>query len=192
MADESYVQLVVRELRRQKDLADRAMAQVDDDAFFATLAADDNSIAVIVKHVAGNMRSRWRDFLTTDGEKPDRDRDSEFDLTSADTRESLLRRWDAGWRLVFDAIGALSAGDLDRSVTIRGEQFTVLQAINRQLTHYSYHVGQAVLLARHHAGGEWKSLSIPRGQSAAFNEKPGRYPAADAPSPRRAYRGAAE
>jgi uncharacterized damage-inducible protein DinB len=192
MADESYVQLVVRELRRQKDLADRAMAQVDDDAFFATLAADDNSIAVIVKHVAGNMRSRWRDFLTTDGEKPDRDRDSEFDLTSADTRESLLRRWDAGWRLVFDAIGALSAGDLDRTVTIRGEQFTVLQAINRQLTHYSYHVGQVVLLARHQAGGEWKSLSIPRGQSAAFNEKPGRYPAADAPSPRRAYRGAAE
>jgi hypothetical protein len=192
MADESYVQLVVRELRRQKDLADRAMAQVDDDAFFATLAADDNSIAVIVKHVAGNMRSRWRDFLTTDGEKPDRDRESEFFVTPEDTRESLLRRWEAGWRLVFDAIGALSAGDLDRTVTIRGEQFTVLQAINRQLTHYSYHVGQAVLLARHHAGGEWKSLSIPRGQSAAFNEKPGRYPAADAPSPRRAYRGAAE
>lgn len=175
MTDETYIQLVVRELRRDKGLADRAMVQVDDAAFFATLADDENSIAVIVKHVAGNMRSRWRDFLTSDGEKPDRHRDSEFFLTPEDTRESLLRRWEEGWQLVFDAIDPLGPEDLARTVTIRGEPFTVLQAINRQLTHYSYHVGQIVFLARHYAGGEWKSLSIPRGQSAAFNVKPGKY-----------------
>jgi len=175
MPDEAYVQLVVRELTRQKKLADRAMVQVGDAAFTATLGDDGNSIAVIVKHLAGNMRSRWRDFLTSDGEKPDRHRDTEFYLTPEDTRESLLQRWEAGWQLVVDAISPLSADDLDRTVTIRGEPFTVLQAVSRQLTHYSYHVGQIVLLARHHAGGEWQSLSIPRGQSTAFNEKPGKY-----------------
>lgn len=175
MPTESYVDLLVRELRRQKQLADRAMAQVTDEGFFAAPGDDDNGIAIVVKHMAGNMRSRWRDFLTTDGEKPDRHRDTEFVLDDGDTRESLVRRWEEGWSLVFDAISPLSTGDLERTVTIRGEPFTVLQAVNRQLTHYSYHVGQIVWLARHYAGSGWQSLSIPKGRSAEFNERPGRY-----------------
>ena len=138
------------------------MAQVADPQFFALLDPDANSIALIVKHVSGNMRSRWTDFLTTDGEKPDRDRDSEFERDTADTRQAIMARWDAGWELLFATIMSLAPGDLGRSVTIRGEPHTVVQAINRQLSHYSAHVGQIVLLAKHYAGPSWKTLSIPK------------------------------
>ncbi len=119
--------------------------------------------------MAGNMRSRWTDFLATDGEKPDRNRDSEFELEPGDTREALLLRWETGWRCLFEALAPLSSDDLARTVRIRGEPHSVLKAINRQLTHYAYHAGQIVLLARHFAGGKWQSLSIPRGRSEEFN-----------------------
>jgi hypothetical protein len=174
MGTESFLELAVRELHRNKGLADKAMAQVDDAGFFAPLGEDENSIAIVVKHIAGNQRSRFRDFLTSDGEKPDRNRDSEF-VADGDTRAGLLAAWEAGWKTVFDAVEPLREEDLDRTVTIRGEDLTVLQAVTRQLTHYAYHVGQIVLLARHHAGTNWQSLSIPRGKSADFNRQPAAY-----------------
>ena len=166
---------VIRELRRTKELADRAMAQLDDVHFLATPGPETNPIAIIVKHMAGNQRSRWTDFLTTDGEKPDRHRDTEFELTPEDTRRALMARWEMGWGLVFAALEGLGDGDLDRTVTIRGEPHTVVQAVNRQVSHYAYHAGQIVLLARHHAGARWKTLSVAKGSSAAFNATPEGY-----------------
>ncbi len=154
--------------RKQKKLAEKALAQVDDDAFFRLLDPEANSLALVVQHVAGNQRSRWTDFLTTDGEKPDRDRDTEFELATTSTREELMARWEAGWGLVFAAIEPLAPEDLARTVTIRGEPHSVLQAIQRQIAHYAQHVGQIVLLAKHWSGPEWKSLSIPRGKSKDY------------------------
>lgn len=164
----AYLDDALLTLRKQKALADRAMAQVDDAALFRALDPESNSIAVIARHVAGNQRSRWRDFLTTDGEKADRDRDGEFEAPPVATREAVLDEWEKGWALVFAAIEPLSPADLERVVTIRGEPHTVLQAIQRQLAHYAQHVGQIVLLARHWAGPAWQTLSIPRGQSKRF------------------------
>ena len=175
MTSESYTDILLREFARLKDLAEEALAQVDDDAFFATLAEGDNSPAVIVKHIAGNLRSRWQDFLTTDGEKPDRRRDTEFVIDANDTRAGLMERWEVGWSLLFENLGALGPGDFERTVRVRGESLSVLQAVNRQLTHGAYHIGQIVLLARHHAGSGWRSLSISRGASEQFNERPPRY-----------------
>jgi len=123
---------------------------------------------VIVRHVAGNQRSRWRDFLTTDGEKADRNRDGEFEAPPVETRAALLAEWEEGWAILFSAVEPLGADDLERVVTIRGEPHSVLQAIQRQLAHYAQHVGQIVFLAKHWAGAEWKSLSIPRGKSKEF------------------------
>ena len=163
-----YLADAVRQLEKYKGLADGAVAQIADDDLFRAPDAESNSIAIVMKHVAGNMRSRWRDFLTSDGEKPDRHRDSEFELEPADTKTAILARWEEGWRLLFGTLGALAPADLLRTVTIRGEAHTVLQAINRQLTHYAYHVGQIVFLARHFAGPRWKSLSIPRRRSKDF------------------------
>jgi hypothetical protein len=145
------------------------MAQVPSDADFnRALDADSNSIAVIVQHIAGNFRSRYRDFLTTDGEKPDRDRDREFETQERATREGVLRDWNEGWAVVISALAALTPADLDRTITIRGEAFLVLEALNRSVTHTAYHVGQIVYLARHFASPNWRSLSIPKGQSAEF------------------------
>ena len=155
------------QLRKLKAQADKAMAQVDDGQFFALIDDDANSIALIVKHVAGNMRSRWTDFLTTDGEKPDRHRDLEFEREAADTRDALLARWETGWDLLFKTMVSLKPDDLGRTVTIRGEPHTVVQAINRQLSHYSAHVGQIVLLSKHFAGPKWMTLSIPRRKNKA-------------------------
>lgn len=163
-----YLDDALLELRKLKEQADKAARQVDDRAFFALLDPEANSIALVMKHMAGNMRSRWTDFLTSDGEKPDRDRDREFLAETGETRESITAAWEDGWRRVFAAITALAPKDLGRTVTIRGEAHTVLQAINRQLTHYAAHVGQIVLLAKHLAGPEWKTLSIPRGKSKNF------------------------
>ena len=156
------------QFRKYRALAEAALAQVDDAAFFATPGPDENSLALLVKHVAGNQHSRWTGFLTTDGEKPDRRRDEEFELRPADTRAALMARWDDGWRRLFTAVEPLAEADLARTVAIRGEPHSVLQAIARQQTHYAYHVGQVVALARHHAGARWRSLSIPRGQSATW------------------------
>ncbi len=175
MEKENYIQLAMREFKRMKALADGAMAQVAPDQFFATPSEGDNSIAIIVKHVGGNLLSRWTDFLTTDGEKPGRNRDTEFEICAADTQAALLQQWEMGWSALFGALEPLTDKDLDRTITIRGEPLSVLQAIHRQLTHYSYHVGQIVYVAKHFAGKSWRTLSIPRGQSAQFNTKPAKY-----------------
>lgn len=167
--EDLYVRDVIIQLRKYKEMADKAVAQTSDKHFFATLDAETNSIALNLKHVAGNMRSRWTDFLTSDGEKPDRHRDSEFVIEEGETRERVTALWEEGWRRTFSAIEPLVAADLLRVITIRGEPHTVMEAINRQLTHYSYHVGQIVLLAKHYAGDRWQSLSIPRGRSADFD-----------------------
>jgi uncharacterized damage-inducible protein DinB len=156
--------------RYYKNLAERAMAQVTDEQLQAVLDREMNSIAVIVKHMAGNMRSRWTDFLTSDGEKPNRDRDSEF-VDPPLTREALLSMWEQGWQSLFGALEPLSEEDMSRTVTIRGEPHSVMQAINRQIAHYSYHCGQIVMLAKHFKHDEWKSLSVPRKQSAEFNRR---------------------
>ena len=169
MIEQHFLEDTLLQLRKLKTQAERAIAQIDDHAFFAVLGKDDNSIALIMKHVAGNMRSRWTDFLTSDGEKPDRNRDSEFILEPQDTREHLVRRWEDGWSLVLGTVQSLGTGDLLKTVTVRGEAHTVLEAINRQLTHYAAHVGQIVLLSKHYAGARWETLSIPRGKSREFD-----------------------
>ena len=162
MIERHYLDECLSQLRKLKAQADTAMAQTDDRQFFAAIDPDANSIALIVKHVAGNMRSRWTDFLTSDGEKPDRHRDGEFELDGTDTREAILARWEGGWDLLFKTIAGLGSDDLGRTVTIRNEPHTVVQAINRQTSHYSAHVGQIVLLAKHFAGAKWQTLSIPK------------------------------
>ena len=157
--------------RYYKKLAERAIAQCPDEGLFETLDAESNSIAIIVKHMAGNMRSRWRDFLTTDGEKPDRNRDTEFE-DPPKTRAELMELWERGWKYVFDALEPLMESDLARTVTIRSEPHSVMQAINRQMAHYSHHIGQILFAAKHFATvktGEWESLSVPRGKSQQFS-----------------------
>jgi len=165
---EHYLQDAVRVFRGQKKLADGAIAQVSDEEFFHTIDAESNSIAVIMKHMAGNMRSRWTDFLTSDGEKPDRHRDTEF-LVEGEDRAAVLERWEAGWRTVFDTLESLKPEDIQRTVTIRGERHTVVEAVNRQLSHYGQHTGQIVFLAKHLRSKDWKTLSIARGASEDFN-----------------------
>jgi uncharacterized damage-inducible protein DinB len=166
----SYVEDSLTLFRYYKNLAERAMAQVTDAQLLEALDSEMNSIAVIVKHMAGNMRSRWTDFLTSDGEKPNRDRDSEF-MNPPSSRQALLALWEEGWNCLFKAVEPLSDQDLQRSVTIRGEAHSVMQAINRQITHYSYHCGQIVLLAKHFKQSEWQSLTVPRGQSSEFSRR---------------------
>jgi hypothetical protein len=156
--------------RQSKTLAERATEQVTEEQLFTPLDPETNSIAIIVKHLSGNMRSRWTDFLTTDGEKPDRNRDAEF-LDPPATRLALLETWEDGWGRLFEALELLLEADLVRTVTIRGEPHSVMQAINRQVAHYGLHVGQIVLLARHFAGPRWRSLSVPRNQSMEFNRQ---------------------
>jgi len=167
---DSYLKDSLDVFRYYKNLGERAMAQCSDAMLFETLDAESNSIAIVVKHMAGNMRSRWTDFLTSDGEKPDRNRDTEFEDAPA-TRAAMLALWEEGWQCLFKALGALSESDLQRTVTIRGEAHSVMQAINRQMAHYSYHCGQIVLLAKHFMHADWKSLSVPRKQSADFNRR---------------------
>jgi len=169
MLAEHYLRDVIRQLDKLKDLAEKAIAQIDDERLFRTLDQESNSIAIIMKHLAGNMRSCWTDFLTSDGEKPDRNRDREFVIEEGETREIILTRWQTGWQCTLDAISSLKADDLGKTVFIRGEPHSVIEAINRQLTHYASHVGQIVLLAKHFAGENWQSLSIPRGKSREFD-----------------------
>jgi hypothetical protein len=166
----SYLKDSLAIFRNYKKLGERAMEQVTDQQLVIAIDEEANSIAIIVKHMAGNMRSRWTDFLTTDGEKPDRNRDSEF-IDPPATRAALMEVWENGWSHVFRALEPLSDADLTRTITIRGEPHSVMQAINRQIAHYAHHVGQIVLLAKHFAHHHWESLSIPRNRSAEVNQK---------------------
>lgn len=164
-----YLEDSISSFRAYKKLAEKALDQLSDDEFFITLDEEGNSIAVIMKHMAGNMFSRWTDFLTSDGEKPDRNRDMEFVTESGAGKKDVLDYWQRGWQCVFDALEPLHAEDLGRKVLIRGEEHTVIQAINRQSMHYANHIGQIVFLAKHFRSTEWKSLSIPRNRSGEFN-----------------------
>lgn len=165
---ENYKTDVTEAFRNYKKLAERAIEQISDDEYFRVIDEESNSIAVIVKHVGGNLRSRWTHFLTTDGEKPDRHRDSEF-VTETDTRESLSELWETGWNAVLGTLESLTTADFDKTVSIRGEDYSVTKAINRSLAHTAYHVGQITFLAKHFRASDWKTLSVPRGQSGEFN-----------------------
>ena len=170
MMEQHYLDDTLLQLRKLKTQAERAAAQLDDEEFFRAPGPGSNSVALITKHLAGNMRSRWTDFLTSDGEKPGRRRDEEFRAGGED-RRALTRAWDDGWSRLFGALESLGAGDLLARVTIRGEPHTVVEALNRQLAHYAYHVGQLVFLAKQLRGGGWQSLSVPPGASESFNEE---------------------
>jgi hypothetical protein len=166
----SYLEDSLALFRYYKKLAERAMEQLSEEQLTSALDDEMNSVALVVKHMAGNMRSRWTDFLTTDGEKPDRDRDTEF-VAPPSKRAELMKMWEDGWDRLFSALGPLSDADLGRTITIRGEAHSVMQAINRQVAHYSYHCGQIVFLAKHFAHDKWNSLSVPRNTSADFNRR---------------------
>ena len=166
----SYLEDSLSLFRQYKKLGEGAIGQVSDEQLVTVLDEEMNSIAIVVKHMAGNMRSRWTDFLTSDGEKQDRDRDSEF-VDPPPTRETLMKVWAEGWDCVFAALTPLSDADLARTITIRGEAHSVMQAINRQIAHYAYHCGQIVLLAKHFQHDRWRSLSVPRAKSADFNKR---------------------
>jgi hypothetical protein len=165
-----YLDEARRQMRGHKRMGEGAMAQLGDEDFFVTLDPESNSAAILVKHLAGNMRSRFTDFLSSDGEKPDRFRDREFEVTGATTRAEVMKWWEEGWACVFVAIDSLKPEDVMRTVTIRGEPHTVLQAINRQVAHYAAHIGQIVFLAKHFRSSEWKTLTIPRGKSEEFKK----------------------
>jgi hypothetical protein len=159
---QNYLDDAIASLKSHKKLAENAIAQLKDEEFFVTLDEEANSVAVVMKHMAGNMFSRWTDFLTSDGEKPNRNRDMEFVIEQNTTKQDVLDYWERGWACVFAALEPLKLEDFEKTVTIRGEEHTIVQAINRQLTHYAYHVGQIVFLAKHFRSAEWNSLSIPR------------------------------
>ena len=167
-APEGYLADALRRLKRHRTLVEDALAQVSDEDFFRTIDPESNSIAIVVKHLAGNMRSRFTDFLTTDGEKPDRARDGEF-VIAQESRADVMGLWESGWAAALGALEPLVAEDLARTITIRGQPHTVLGALNRNLMHFAYHAGQIVFLAKHFAGPGWKTLSVPRGGSAAFD-----------------------
>jgi hypothetical protein len=167
-----YIDEARRQLRGQKRLAEGAISQLKDEELFATLDPESNSVAILVKHMAGNMRSRFIDFLTSDGEKPNRLRDQEFELTATTSRADVIRWWEDGWAQVFAALDSLKPEDVMHTVTIRSEPHTVLQAVNRQIAHYSGHVGQIIFLAKHLRANEWNTLSIPRGKSEEFKKAP--------------------
>ena len=167
-----YLDEVRRQLRGHKRMAEAAMAQLEDKDFFTLIDPEANSIAILVRHIAGNARSRFTDFLTSDGEKPDRFRDQEFEISGKTTREEVMRWWEQGWSNVFSTLDSLTPEDVTRAVTIRQEPHTVLQALNRALAHYAQHIGQIVFLAKHLRSKDWKTLSIPRGKSEEYKVAP--------------------
>ena len=166
---QNYFEDSLSALRAYKKLAEKAIAQLKDEEFFVTIDEESNSVAVVMKHMAGNMLSRWTDFLTSDGEKANRNRDMEFVIEPQTSKDDVIAYWERGWKCVFDALEPLRPEDFEKKVLIRGEPHTIVQAINRQLMHYSYHIGQIVFLAKHFRTAEWKSLSIPKNRSAEFN-----------------------
>jgi hypothetical protein len=163
-----YLEEIKRQLRGHKRMAESAMAQLEEKDFFATIDPESNSVAILAKHIAGNARSRFTDFLTADGEKPDRFRDQEFELPEKATREEIMRQWEQGWTTIFSTLDSLKPEDVQRTVTIRQEPHTVMQALNRALAHYAQHIGQIVFLAKHLRSSQWKTLSIPRGKSEEY------------------------
>lgn len=165
MIDQEYLTNLRFEFNRLKSLAEKGLAQVSEADFFSAVDDENNSVALIVKHVGGNLKSRWSDFLTSDGEKPDRDRDQEFERLDPDSRDALMELWESGWKTLTGTIDELTADDLSKTVLIRGESHTVLQAANRSLTHTAYHVGQIILLCKQFAGESWQSPSVPKGKS---------------------------
>jgi hypothetical protein len=167
-----YLDEIRRQLRGHKRMAESAMAQLEDKDFFTTLDPESNSIAVLVNHIAGNARSRFTDFLTSDGEKPDRFRDREFEISTTTARGEVMRWWEEGWAQIFSTLDSLKPEDVYRTVTIRQEPHTVLQALNRALAHYAQHIGQIVFLAKHLRSEQWKTLSIPRGKSEDYKTAP--------------------
>jgi Protein of unknown function (DUF1572) len=165
---ENYLADAISSFRNYKKLADKSIEQVSDEEFFRLIDAEANSIAIIVKHIAGNLRSRWSEFLTSDGEKADRNRDDEF-INNHETRESLLESWEKSWQILFDSIEPLSVEDFAKTVTIRGQKHTICEAINRQMSHYAYHIGQIALLAKHFRSENWQTLSVAKNKSNEFN-----------------------
>ena len=168
-----YLEEAFRQMRGCKHLAEGAIAQLSDEELFRVIDPESNSVAIIMRHMAGNMRSRFTDFLTTDGEKPTRHRDQEFIIDSNTTRDDVMRNWEEGWKIVFSALQSLSPEDVMKTVTIRGETHAVLQAINRQIAHYAHHSGQILFLAKHLRSTDWKTLSVPRGKSEEYNKAKG-------------------
>ena len=168
--DSPLLSVVIDEFQKTKKLADKSIAQLSDEQLYVTIDPEANSVAVLMRHMAGNMRSRWVNFLTTDGEKPDRRRDQEFE-DPQQSRAELVAEWEHGWQCLFDALSPLTDADLQRTVVIRGEPHSVYKAISRQVAHYSGHAYQILLLAKHMTGANWKTLSIPRGQSEEFNRR---------------------
>ncbi len=166
-----YLEEVDRQLRGHKRMADQAIAQLSEEQFFVALDPEANSVAILVKHIAGNLHSRYTDFLTSDGEKPDRHRDQEFELPPGITRSALMQSWEQSWQLLFSALTALRPEDTMRTLTIRSEPHTVVQALNRSLAHLAQHIGQIVFLAKHLRSAEWQTLSIPRGKTDEFNAR---------------------
>jgi uncharacterized damage-inducible protein DinB len=174
MADEfvrHYLEDATASFRAYKKLAEKALDQLSEEQYFQTIDDESNSVAVIMKHIAGNSISRWTDFLTTDGEKPNRNRDSEFIIEPQTSKQEITEYWERGWQTLFSTLESLGPQDFDRKVTIRSQEHTIVQAINRQLTHYAYHIGQIVFLAKHLRSADWHSLSIPKGSSAAVNAR---------------------
>jgi len=165
-----YLDDIRASFRAYKKLAEKGLAQIKDEEYFVTLDEESNSVAVIMKHMAGNMISRWTDFLTSDGEKTDRNRDQEFVIAAGTTKDEVFASWEQGWSCLLNTVESLQPADLDKEIFIRGKAHSVVQAINRQMTHYAYHIGQIVFLAKHIRSTEWKSLSVPRNSSAGFNE----------------------
>lgn len=169
MIEENYLRDALENFQNYKKLAEKSFEQISEEEFFRTLNGESNSIATIAKHIAGNLRSRWTEFLTADGEKPDRSRDSEFVAFENDTRKSLLEFWNAGWQAALSTMESLQPADLEKTVKIRGENHTVVEAINRSIAHTAYHVGQIVFLAKFLRDTDWQTLSIPRNRSADYN-----------------------
>ena len=165
-----YIDDAITTFRGYKKLAEKALDQLRDEEYFVTIDEESNSVAVIMKHLAGNMLSRWTDFLTTDGEKPERNRDMEFVIEPQTSKSEVMTYWEKGWQRTFETLQALQPKDLLLTVMIRGQAHTVVQAINRQLAHYPYHIGQIVFLAKHFRSADWKSLSIPKNKSTQFNK----------------------
>ena len=170
-AGKSYLESSLKEFRYLKSLGEKSFAQIKDEDFFWSPDEESNSIAIIVRHLSGNMISRWTDFLTSDGEKEYRKRDEEFERLFYTDKDDVTQRWEKGWKCLFDTLESLNENDLMKDVFIRSEKLSVVQAINRQLAHYGYHVGQIVFIAKHLESTNWKSLSIPRGKSDEFNAK---------------------
>lgn len=170
MINESYLRDMRKQFAKYKQMGEKTMEQLTDEQLFWQANADSNSIAVIVKHLWGNMLSRWTDFLTSDGEKVWRQRDEEFE-NNLQNRQSLMNKWEEGWQCLFEGLETVKSDDLEKTITIRNEDHLVLEAIDRQVTHCAYHVGQIVVLAKMMVGEHWKSLSIPKGQSKAFNQE---------------------